>query len=318
MHFSAEATIAHSYAQDASQWRRANGRHGRRKPGSVFTGHSAFDSLVAMKHSAASVQTITSRENRWLKRFRAALRGPQGTEDSYVGLEGAKLVEDALRTGAQVGAVLVSSSGEHHLERLAGLLDPGVPILRTSDRLFSSIADTQTPQGLAALVRPPHAGFDDLVRGTALVVILAGVQDPGNVGTILRSAEALGSTGAIAARGTAYPFAPKVLRASAGSALRLPILVGVALPVALAQLRMTKIRVYAASLAEGLAPSEADLRSPCALLIGNEGAGLPAEAKRSADAQLRIPLAASVDSLNAAVAASILLYEALRQRRESG
>ncbi len=265
-----------------------------------------------------AVQTITSRENRWLKRFRAALRNPEAAEDSYVGVEGARLVEEALRSGVDVEAVLVSSSGEHHLERLAGLLDPGVPLLRTSDRLFSGVADTRTPQGLAALVRPPRAGFDDVVRGTALVVVLAGVQDPGNVGTILRSAEALGATGAIAARGTAYPFAPKALRASAGSALRLPVIIGIALPVAMAQMRVAKIRLYAASLATGLSPAEADLRNPCALLIGNEGAGLPAEAERSADAQLRIPLVAPVDSLNAAVAASILLYEASRQRHRNG
>jgi TrmH family RNA methyltransferase len=261
---------------------------------------------------------ITSRENRWLKRFRAALRGCEATEDGYVGVEGARLVEEALQSGVDVEAVLVSSSGEHHLERLARLLDPLVPLLRTSDRLFSGVADTRTPQGVAALVRPPRAGFDDVVRGTALVVVLAGVQDPGNVGTILRSAEALGSTGAIAARGTAYPFAPKALRASAGSALRLPVVIGVALPVAMAQMRMAKIRLYAASLATGLSPAEVDLRGPCALLIGNEGAGLPAEAERSTDAQLRIPLAAPVDSLNAAVAASILLYEASRQRQGSG
>lgn len=265
-----------------------------------------------------AVETILSRENRWLKKFRLTLRGGEPTPDGYVGIEGVRLVEDALRSGLDVAAVLVSASAEPHLERLASLLEPRVRFLRTSDRLFSSAAETQTPQGVAALVRPRPASFDDVVRGTALVVVLAAVQDPGNVGTILRSAEALGATGAIASRGTANPYAPKALRASAGSALRLPVLIGIALPVVLAQLRMANVRLYAASLTGGVAPAEVDLRGPCALLVGNEGAGLPAEAARSADACLRIPLAAPVDSLNAAVAASILLYEAARQRQPAG
>jgi RNA methyltransferase, TrmH family len=166
-------------------------------------------------------------------------------------------------------------------------------------------------------------------------VVLAGVQDPGNVGTLLRTAEAFGASGAAACSaggiGTANPFEPKALRASAGSALRLPILRGVAAPLLLAQLRVAAVRIYAAcpeehfpapagSSGKVLAPWQADWRAPAALLIGNEGAGLPAELARSADAIVRIPQAAApeagvpIDSLNAAVAGGILLYEAARQR----
>ncbi len=227
----------------------------------------------------------------------------------------------------EIAAILLSPSGEQHLERLGVSLagresrdHTGPRVLRTTDRLFASVAGTETPQGVAALVRPPASTFDDLLRGNVpLVVVLVEVQDPGNVGTVIRSAEAFGATGAIATRGTAYPWAPKALRASAGSALRLPILPGMAPPVVLGQLRVAELKLFAACATEGaLSPAEADLRGPCALLIGNEGAGLPPAVERAADTQLRIPLVVTVDSLNAAVAASVLLYEAARQRGARG
>jgi TrmH family RNA methyltransferase len=263
---------------------------------------------------SAAAEFITSSDNRWLKRFRRALRQAEASEDGMVGIEGVRLVEDALHSRIEVAALLVSSSGEGHLSRIRPALPPDAPLLRTTDRLFAGVADTQTPQGIAALVRPRATQFDDLVRGLALVVVLAGVQDPGNVGTILRSAEAFGASGAVAAKGTAHAFSPKALRASAGSALRLPVVSGLALPVALAQLRMAGLKLYAASLRGTLPPARADLRAPSALIIGNEGAGVPAEIERSVDALLQIPIEAPVDSLNAAVAASVLLYEAARQR----
>ena len=303
-------------------------------PGGGFTLASASASLVAMpprKKSASRAlhhahplpargDTITSPENRWLKTFRAALRRPGPPDDGWVGIEGPRLVAEALRSDLEVSALIVSPSGERHLEATGSSSFSGCQILRTTDRLFSGIAGTETPQGIAALVRPRPATFDDLLRGgVPLVVVLVGVQDPGNVGTILRSAEAFGSTGIVVARGSAYPWAPKTLRASAGSALRLPILAGIAAPVVLAQLRIAGLKLFAATLHDlpsptALSPEAADLRGPVALLVGSEGSGLPAEIERSADLLLRIPVAAPVESLNAAIAASVLLYEAARQR----
>jgi len=269
-------------------------------------------------------QPITSRDNRWLKRFRSALAGDASGD--LVGIEGARLVETALRSGVEISAVLVSESGARHLARLQPSMPPAARLLRTTDRLFAHAAATEAPQGIAALVRPRAATFDDLVRGLPLVLVMAGVQDPGNVGALVRTAEAFGASGAAACSaggtGTANPFGPKALRASAGAALRLPILCGVATPILLAQLRVAGVRVYAAcpDSPQAKAPWEANWRVPAALLIGNEGAGLPAELVRSADAVVRIPqsttpdAAAPMDSLNAAVAGSILLYEAARQR----
>jgi TrmH family RNA methyltransferase len=269
---------------------------------------------------------LTSRDNRWLKTFRTALRQTE-PEGGLIGVEGVRLVKEALGSGRRIRALLVGASGERHVAALkaeAESLGGQVNVLRTTDRLFASVAGTETPQGIAALLEAPSWTFDDLLRGgVPLIVVLVGVQDPGNVGTALRSAEAFGATGAIATRGTAHPWSPKAVRASAGSALRLPLLNGMAAPVVLAQLRVAGLKVFAAhsgqlgdrsSNTEVLFPEKADLRGPAAILVGNEGAGLPPEVERAADALLRIPMAGAVESLNAGVAASLLLYEAGRQR----
>jgi len=277
--------------------------------------------MPAAPTAGLRTETVTSRENRWLRQFRAALRrGP--IAEGLVGVEGAHLVAEALHAGLEVAAVLASPAGEHDLSALVPLLPAHTRLLRTSERLFASVSDTQTPQGVAALVRPRRASFDDLVRGLPLVVVLVGLQDPGNVGTTVRSAEAFGATGvatcASQRMGTANPFAPKALRASAGSVLRLPVLAGMSLPVLLAQLRATGVKLCAASARAGESPALVDLRGPLALLVGNEGAGLPPAVEGSAELLLRIPLAGQagpVESLNAAVAASVLLYEIARQRQ---
>jgi TrmH family RNA methyltransferase len=262
-------------------------------------------------------ETITSRANAWLKRFRAALQRGESPE-GLVGVEGERLIEEAFRSGLPMEALLVSPAGEPALARLGHWLErPGPPrLLRTSDRLFESVAGTETPPGIAALVRPREFRLEELTGGAALVVVLAGVQDPGNVGTIVRSAEAFGATGIVAAAGSAHPLGPKALRASAGSAFRLPVVARMGLAVALAQLRVAGLKFYAATLRQPAEePDWLDWCVPVALIIGSEVAGLPEELERAADARVHIALAAGVDSLNAGVAASLLLYEAARQRR---
>jgi RNA methyltransferase, TrmH family len=287
------------------------------------------------EESGERVSVITSRDNRWLKRFRTCLGGDDD-RDGVVGVEGVRLVEAALGSGLPVEALLMSESGERHLGRLAGAMASEMQILRTTDRLFAGIADTQTPQGVAVLVRPKAATVEDVLGGVALVAVLVGVQDPGNVGTILRAAEAFGATGAATCSaggvGTANPLGAKALRASAGSALRLPIVRGMSCTILLAQLRVSGLKLYAGvrdsdarldrnggDVPPLVRPWEADWKSPVALLIGNEGAGLEEEIVRSCDARVSIPQwhsgkTSGVESLNAAMAGSVLLYEAMRQR----
>lgn len=287
-----------------------------------------------VEHLTADI--ITSRGNKWLKMFRAGLRGTGPEGEDALAVEGRKLVEDSLRSGLEAVALLVSESGERELEhilRAASESVTGIPrarMLRTTDKLFESVAGTETPQGVAALFRQPVWQFEDVLRGTAaadgafragapLLVVMAAVQDPGNVGAIVRSAEAFGATGVVTTRGSADPWSPKAVRASAGSALRLPLLRGMAIPVLLAQLRVAEVEIVATSSRvaseEGeLAGAAADLRDAVAIFIGNEGAGLPPEMEHAADARIAIPMAESVESLNAGIAASIVLYEAARQR----
>lgn len=296
-----------------------------------------------------STDIIRSRDNRRLKAFRAALRGAGPAPGEPIAVEGPKLVEDGMRAGLQLEALLVSETGERHLPEIfaaARETEEGISrsrIFRTTDKLFAGTAATEAPQGVAALFRQREWTFDNLLHGapfrdgsfpggSALVIVLAGVQDPGNVGTILRSAEAFGATGLIATRGTADPWSPKAVRASAASALRLPVLRGLAPTVTLAQLRVANLRIYAAvSGAESRPGSnrqpnntyertgnnilDANFADPCAILIGSEGQGLPSDLERSADSVISVPITDQVDSLNAAVAASVLLYEASRQRR---
>src|SRR6202453_2678341 len=211
------------------------------------------------EHPTADV--ITSRENRWVKLFRAGLRGTGPSGDGAIAVEGPKLIEDALRHGLEAEAVLVSDSGERHLEnilRAASDSESGIArsrVLRTTDKIFESASGTEAPQGVAALFRQPTWDFEEILGPSeseaenseagvaALVLVIAGVQDPGNVGTILRSAEAFGATGFIGIRGTADPWSPKTLRASAGSSLRLPLLRGMTIATVLAQLRAQKITI---------------------------------------------------------------------------
>jgi TrmH family RNA methyltransferase len=277
--------------------------------------------------------TITSRDNRWLKLFRMALRGGLPTESGSVGVEGLRLVEEALTSGCRIEAVLFSESGERHRNKLSPLIDRpemGFPVLQTTDRLFEGVADTEHPQGVAALVVPRETQLGDLFSAPAgkcspLLVVLAGVQDPGNVGTILRTAAAFGTTGAVTSAtgqsGTASPFSPKALRASAGAALHVPLVHGAALGILLTQFKLNGISTIATcahedSLAHSpVAPWAIDWCQPIALLVGNEGAGLPEDVVHSADARIHIPLERQVESLNAAAAAAVLFYEAFRQRQ---
>jgi RNA methyltransferase, TrmH family len=288
-------------------------------------------------HSAASVEpiqgdSITSRDNKWLKKFRAALRGSGPEQGEPIAAEGPKLVEEGVRAGLETEAFLVSETGERQLERIlraASDSESGIPrsrIFKTTDKLFESVAGTETPQGVAALFRAREWNFDDALRGRAdgggayrsdapLVIVMTAVQDPGNVGTIVRSAEAFGASGVIATRGTADPWSPKALRASAGSALRLPLLRGIAAPVLLAQLRIAGVRILAAGKRANADATTADMRGACAIFIGNEGRGLLSEVEHAADDWISIAMNEDVESLNAGVAASVILFEAARQRR---
>jgi len=242
------------------------------------------------------VETLISDKNPLLKEVRRLAGGGAPGEDRWVLAEGPHLLDEALRSKIAIHAVILAeSAGE--------VPDVGdARVVRVLDGLFNKLASTESPQGVLALVRLPEWTADDLLRGTPLVVVLDGVQDPGNAGAILRTAEAFGATGAVFLKGTVSPSNPKCLRASAGSAFRVPIVVEIP----------SGLSVYAADPRAGLSVAQAELDLPCAIVIGGEGSGVRPELAARATA-VKIPTV-NVESLNAAVAAGILLYAARTKR----
>jgi RNA methyltransferase, TrmH family len=284
------------------------------------------------------IRIVQSKQNVRLKELRRALAHPGalarglagGDSRALVGLEGPNLLEEAQRAGLRIACVFVAQGAEHLLEELA--LPPQTEVLLVPRELLDSALSTEAPQPVAALVEPPDWNWADIFPSPAkaaplpanaipLVVVLAGLQDPGNLGTILRSAEAFGATGVLSLPGTVSAWNPKAVRASAGSVYRLPLLT-VNVADCFARLRQQGVKILTTAAPNavtdaGNRPEPADsidLASPVALMIGNEGNGVPEALAAQADGAVTIPCPGPVESLNAAAAASILLYEASRQR----
>ena len=200
-------------------------------------------------------------------------------------------------------------------DRLADRLPERVTIL--SGAAMAKASGTQSPQGILAVVSRPTWNLSDLVSGQApLVVMLEDIQDPGNLGTILRTAEAAGVSGVVLTKGTVDVFNPKTVRATMSSVFRVPFITAENLSEVIREFRKQYgIRTHAASLdPDGRIYEREDYRGPCAFVIGNEGNGLSADTAAAADDTVYIPMAGRIESLNAAVSASILMYEAARQR----
>ena len=188
-----------------------------------------------------------------------------------------------------------------------------------SDAVFKSVSDTQTPQGILSLVQMPQYGLSSLLQGERThLLVVESVQDPGNLGTMLRTGEGAGITGVIMNKTTVDLFHPKTIRSTMGSIYRVPYYVTDDLAGTIQELKRQRIRVYAAHLRGTMEYDEPSYTGGCAFLIGNEGKGLTDETAELADAYIRIPMEGEVESLNAAVSAALLMYETNRQRRRSG
>jgi TrmH family RNA methyltransferase len=191
------------------------------------------------------------------------------------------------------------------------------PVRRVAASVLESLSEAETSQGLVALARRPAFAEDDIYAAVPLVVVAAGLQNPGNVGAVLRAAEAAGATGAYLTQGTADPFSWKALRGAMGSAFRVPHVRGLAAGEVLQRLRQRGVTVLAAAAGSGDRYDSADLRRPVAFLLGQEAGGLDANLAAGADGLITIPMAGGAESLNVAVAAGVLLFEAARQRAAS-
>ncbi|ACO31973.1 MULTISPECIES: RNA methyltransferase [Acidobacterium] len=272
---------------------------------------------------ARTTRIVQSRHNSRVKELRAAFSHPGKGERGYIALEGELLLAEALRSGLAPAAVFIRSGQWEALERVAAkapsraALDTA-EILELPADIFSSAVDTESPQGIAALLAPPRFDWDDLfpAHAPALLLVTASLQDPGNLGTLIRSAEAFGASGILTLPGTVNLWNAKVVRASAGSVFRMPVVARCEEEV-LARLAAQGVTLFATTADGDLPATQAALTQPCALLIGNEGAGLTPHLLQAADARLAIPTPGPVESLNAAIAGSILLYEASRQRAAS-
>ena len=260
------------------------------------------------------LRKIASSSNAAVQALRRSFSKGEPTDDGYVAIESVRVIEEAIRSGLRLKSVFFAESAEPRIEKLLPQISSHAEALLLPDAVFQSAVATETPQGVAALVQLKSWTLDDvLAADPPLVVVAAGLQDPGNLGTILRSAEAFGASGVLTAEKTVSFLNSKVIRAAAGSLFRLPTL-KVNSADAVKQLKQRGLRIVGTSSHKGTPAHEADLTQPLALFIGSEGAGLPRDVTRELDETIAIPHSDKVESLNAGVATSILLYEISRQR----
>ena len=257
-----------------------------------------------------AVEVITSRANVRVKQLRAAFAGQQRLASGMIAIEGEHLLQEALKSGQAIKTVFISERREQ-----PEYVPRGIEVVRLANDVMQSCVETQTTQGIAALLVPPVGSVEKMLVGTPLILIAVGLQDPGNLGTLVRSAEAFGATGVLTTPGTVSAWNGKALRASAGSVFRVPVAEADA--AAMERLEQAGVRLLAAMKDEATAVDEVDLRVACAIMIGNEGAGLGEGWVKMADERVMVPHPGWVESLNAAVAGSLLLYEASRQRRSA-
>jgi TrmH family RNA methyltransferase len=268
------------------------------------------------------VRVVESKDNARLKELRKALAAAGRSAQGRVGIEGPHLLAEALRAGLRVTTIFVTQDPKREWDRLLSALPvaPETEILRLPAKLLASALATETPQPIAALIEPPQWTWPHLLgtrpKGAELVVVLAGIQDPGNLGTILRSAEAFGATGVVSLPGTVSAWNAKAVRASAGSVFRVPLL-AVSQRECLEELHEAGVKILATTVHAAQPAERVDMTGPLALIIGNEGNGVARDLAAKSDVRITIPCPGPVESLNAAVAASVLLYEAARQRASS-
>jgi TrmH family RNA methyltransferase len=264
------------------------------------------------------LKTITSRHNPIVGRFRAMADEPDPS-GAHVLLDGVHLVRDAFDSGLAFEVVAIASSrlkSGSEEGRLATMLESeGLDVLETSDEVFAALSPVKTPSGIAAIAsRRPIGAAALSSANNAFLLVVADVQEPGNVGAVLRAAEAGGVTGAFVCGSSAHPFSWKAIRGSMGSALRLPIVAGLSTDATLDCLTKAGVRLIAALPRGGEDPDTIEWRGKVALVLGGEGSGLDMGVLTQCETTVSIPMSPRVESLNVATAAAVLVYAARRAR----
>jgi RNA methyltransferase, TrmH family len=260
------------------------------------------------------VERITSRQNPLVKRFRELARA--GSSD-WMLLDGDHLVTEALHSGAALDVVaLAERLVQGRLTTLAARVQgAGVRTVAVPDVVIAAMSPVQQSSGVVAIARRQSATVSEvLARAPQLILLLSEVQDPGNVGAIIRAAEACGATGVVAGDACADPFGWKALRGAMGSTFRLPVAAKQDLAEVMEQARAAGLRLFATVPRGGTPLPQCDLQPPCGILLGGEGPGLPAALMDAHDSRMTIPMRPPVESLNVAIAAALILYEASTQR----
>ncbi len=277
-----------------------------------------------MKETAATggrtrnvrLRRIEGRHNALVKELRQAFSRAELTSDGYCAIEGFRILEEAVRSGLRFRAVFFSESAVPRAEKLLSQLGAQVETLLLADKLFSSAVPSDAPQGVAALARWKELSREDVLAKSPAgpILVIAGVQDPGNLGTILRSAEAFGAGGVLLGEGTVSPYNPEVVRASAGSVFRVP-LARTKLSESLGWMKDHGLRLVGTASHKGTPLDQAKMAGPLAIFVGSEGSGLPRDLIKEMNDVVAIPQVPEVESLNVGVAASIVLYEVMRQKQ---
>jgi len=267
------------------------------------------------------MRSITSRQNPTVARFRSLADSADST-GARVLLDGVHLVRDAHESGHSFELAAVSSSrmaSETEEGRVAQMLErSGVEVVQAPDAVFAAMSPVRTPSGLVAIAtRRPASASEVCSVSNAFVLVAIDVQDPGNVGALVRTAEAGGMSGMFVTGASANPFSWKAIRGSMGSTLRLPVVGDMPTASVITCIKSGGIRSIAAVPRGGEDPDAIDWRGKVALIVGGEGAGLSDEVTSQCDALVSIPMAARVESLNVATAGAILVYAARRVRAVS-
>jgi len=273
-----------------------------------------------LKPETRNSKLVTSRDNSLLRRARAAR---DGKTDELIFVEGLRLCEEALSSNLKIETAIYSEKLAHK-DRAAKLIDQlgerAKASASVSEKLLESISYTKTPQGIVVLAERPAGdveSFSQRQPARPLIVLLHETNNPVNVGAIVRTAEAAGATGVITTANTADPFSPKALRGAMGSAFRLPVWSGATFANATEWCGARDIQIVCADVSAATTFSDVDWQKASALVVGRESTGLSAEELSAALRVVRIPMQGSAESLNVAVAAGIILYEAARQRAQN-
>jgi TrmH family RNA methyltransferase len=273
-----------------------------------------------MQHTTTPHTPLSSKDNKIIKNIRSLSDAKHRYKEKTFLIEGIKIVEEALRDNLGVLAVVASPSlMRHHGKGILKLAESrGVDVVWISERLMDALAESKTPQPIMAAIQMKQHSEDVLVDSTANLIIVAHqLQDPGNLGTIIRSAEAAGASGIAVSPNTVDPYNAKTIRASMGSILRVPVVSVGDLHVFIRKCRQSGFQAVATVVAGEKTHFDIDLTKPTVVILGQEGAGLSGDVMPDIDLRIRIPMAKTVESLNVATAAAVILYEALRQRQYS-